>query len=45
VAKFAAGVVFTGGKFSAGVMLWRAVLVSLVVHLDLRISLGIFKKI
>ena len=45
--KFAAGVVYTGGKFSTGVVLWRAVSVSLilVVHLDLRISPGIFEKI
>jgi hypothetical protein len=49
VEKFAAGVVDTGGKFSAGVVDTGGNLppVSLtpVVHLDLRISPRIFKKI
>ncbi len=49
VAKFAAGVVDTGGKFAAGVVDTGGNLpqVSLtpVVHRDLRISLRIFEKI
>ncbi len=49
VAKFATGVVDTGGKFAAGVVDTCGNLppVSLtpVVHLDLRISLRIFEKI
>jgi hypothetical protein len=51
VAKFAAGVVDTGGKFAAGVVDTGGNLppvpVSLtpVVHLDLRISPQIFEKI
>jgi hypothetical protein len=49
VAKFAAGVVDTGGKFAAGVVDTggNLPLMSLtpVVHLDLRISLRIFGKI
>jgi hypothetical protein len=49
VAKFAAGVVDTGGKFAAGVIDTGGNLppVSLtpVVHLDLRISPRIFEKI
>jgi hypothetical protein len=49
VAKFAAGVVDTGGKFAAGVVDTGGYLppVSLtpVVHLDLRISPRIFEKI
>jgi hypothetical protein len=49
VAKFAAGVVDTGGKFAAGVVDTGGNLppVSLtpVVHLDLRIYLRIFEKI
>jgi hypothetical protein len=49
VAKFAAGVVDTGGKFAAGVVNTGDNLppVSLipVVHLDLRISPRIFEKI
>jgi hypothetical protein len=48
VAKFAAGVVDTGGKFAGGVIDTSGNLppVSLtpVVHLDLRISPGIFEK-
>jgi hypothetical protein len=49
VAKFAAGVVDTGGKFAASVVDTGSNLppVSLtpVVHLDLRISPRIFEKI
>ncbi len=49
VAKFAAGVVDTGGKFAAGVVDTGGNLtpVSLtpVVHLDLRISPRMFEKI
>jgi hypothetical protein len=55
VAKFATGVVDTGGKFAAGVVdtggnlppVAKLPPVSLtpVVHLDLRISLRIFEKI
>ncbi len=49
VAKFAAGVVDTGGKFAAGVLDTGGNLppVSLtpVVHLDFRISPRIFEKI
>ncbi len=49
MAKFAAGVVDTGGKFAAGVVDTGGNLppVSLtpVVHLDLRISPRIFEKI
>jgi hypothetical protein len=49
VAKFATGVVDTGGKFSASVVNTGgnlpAVSLTPVVHLDLRISKQIFKKI
>jgi hypothetical protein len=49
VAKFAAGVVDTGGKFAAGVVETGGnlppVLLTPVVHLDLRISPRIFEKI
>jgi hypothetical protein len=55
VAKFAAGVVDTGGKFAAGVVdtggnlppvsLTPVAYLPLVVHLDLRISPRIFEKI
>ncbi len=49
VAKFAAGVVDTGGKFAAGVVVTggnlRPVSLTPVVHLDLRISPRIFEKI
>ncbi len=49
VAKYSAGVVDTGGKFAAGVIDTggNLPLVSLtpVVHLDLRISLRMLKKI
>jgi hypothetical protein len=49
VAKFAAGVVDTGGKFAAGVVDTGSNLPPLsltpVVHLDLRISPRIFEKI
>ncbi len=49
MAKFAAGVVDTGGKFAASVVDTGGnlppVLLTLVVHLDLRISLRIFEKI
>ncbi len=48
VAKSAAGVVDTNGKFAAGVVDTGGnlppVLLTPVVHLDLRISLRIFKK-
>jgi hypothetical protein len=47
VAKFAAGVVDTGGNFAAGVVDTGGNLPPLtpVVHLDLRISPRIFEKI
>jgi hypothetical protein len=55
VAKFAAGVVDTGGKFAAGVIdtggnlspvsLTPVANLPQVVHLDLRVSPRIFKKI
>ncbi len=52
VAKFATGVVDTGGKFAAGVVDTGVNLVNLppvsltpVVHIYLRISLRIFEKI
>ncbi len=47
VAKFAAGVVDTGGKFAAGVVDTGGNFspVTPVVHLDLRISPRIFEKI
>jgi hypothetical protein len=47
VAKFAPGVVDTGGKFAAGVVETGGNLppVTPVVHLDLRISPRIFEKI
>ena len=49
VAKFAAGVVDTGGKFAAGVVDTGGNLPPVsktpVVHLDLRISPRIFEKI
>jgi hypothetical protein len=49
VAKFAASVVETGGKFAAGVVDTGGnlppVSLTLVVHLDLRISPRIFDKI
>jgi hypothetical protein len=52
VAKFASGVVDTGGKFFAGVFdtggnfaALPPVLLIPVVHLDLRISLRIFENI
>jgi hypothetical protein len=46
VAKFAAGVVDTGGKFAAGVVAnLPPVSLTPVVHLDLRISPRIFEKI
>jgi hypothetical protein len=48
-AKFAAGVVDTGGKFASGVVdtggNLQPVSLTPVVHLDLRISPQIFKKI
>ncbi len=49
VAKFAVGVVDTGGKFDTGVVYtggkFATSVVILVVHLDLRISPQIFEKI
>jgi hypothetical protein len=49
VAKFAAGVVDTSGKFAAVSLIPTAILLPVlltpVVHLDLRISLRIFEKI
>jgi hypothetical protein len=47
VAKFATGVVDTGGKFAAGVVDKGGSFAARVpvVHLDLRISSRIFKKI
>ncbi len=44
VAKFAAGVVDTGGKFAPGRANLPSVSLTPVVHLDLRISPPIFKK-
>jgi hypothetical protein len=43
--KFAAGVVDTGGNFATGVANLPPVSLILVVHLDLRMTLQIFKKI
>jgi hypothetical protein len=50
VAKFAGGVIDTGGKFSAGVVYTggnfaTGVSLTPVVHLDLLISPRVFKKI
>jgi hypothetical protein len=49
VAKFAAGVIDTVGKFAAGVVIPTAILppvsLTLVVHLDLRESPRIFEQI